>query len=230
MGTFMLASTNAPARVRRHFQTNAKSFDDLYEDERPLTRVLRPGLFLRRELAVRTVATRDSARVLDVGCGSGRIGEHVAQAGAGRYVGIDFSEPMIDLARRRLERFGPRVSLIADDFLTAELPGTYDVVIALGLFDYLPEPHLFTRRMFALCAEGGCLVASFPRWSLLKGPTRRIRYEWLNDCPIFNYTSRELQLLLGASGFEPLEVTTRSSGHLVRAHRPAPAPGPRASR
>ncbi len=215
----MPASANAPARVRRHFQANARSFDDLYEDQRPLTRLLRPGLFRRRALAVQTVAERHSPRVLDVGCGSGRIGEHVLAARAGEYLGIDFSEPMIDLARVRLERFDGRASLRAADFLASEIPGSYDVVLALGLFDYLPEPHIFTRKMFALCADNGCLVASFPRWSLVKGPIRKFRYQRINDCPIFNYTRRELELLLGASGFAPLEITTRSSGHLVRAHR-----------
>ena len=59
-------------------------FDDLYEDERPLVRLLRPGLFRRRELAAETVAARRSPRVLDVGCGSGRIGEFVLDAGAAR--------------------------------------------------------------------------------------------------------------------------------------------------
>ncbi len=36
--------------------------------------------------------------MLDVGCGSGRIGEFVLEAGASHYVGVDFSEPMIELA------------------------------------------------------------------------------------------------------------------------------------
>ena len=81
--------------------------------------------------------------------------------------------------------------------------------------------------MFELCADGGCLVASFPRWSLLKGPVRKVRYEWIGDCPIFNYSHRELELLLGASGFEPLEIATGRSGHLVRAYRPAAPVGSR---
>jgi hypothetical protein len=110
------------------------------------------------------------------------------------------------------------VSLLAADFLAADIPGSYDVILALGLFDYLPDPHLFTRRMFALSADDGCLVASFPRWSPVKGPIRKFRYERINDCPIFNYTRRELDLLLGASGFAPLDITTRRTGYLVRAH------------
>lgn len=207
-------------RVRERFRTKAKAFDDLYEDERPLARRLRPGLFRRRALASETISAYASPRVLDIGCGSGRIGEFALQAGAAHYLGIDFSEPMIELARTRLERFRPRAQLMLGDFLNAPIEGSFDVVLALGLFDYLPAPQLFTRRMFALCAGGGCVVASFPRFSPLKGPIRKVRYELIGDCPIFNYTRRELELMFGASGFETLEIRAPGrSGFLVRAYR-----------
>ena len=49
----MPSSTAAPQRVRNRFREKAREFDDLYEDERPLTRLLRPGLFRRRQLALR---------------------------------------------------------------------------------------------------------------------------------------------------------------------------------
>src|ERR1700716_3702247 len=95
----MSGSAAAPQRVRKRFREKAQAFDDLYEDERPLVRLVRPGLFRRRKLAGETVRWYSSPRVLDVGCGSGRIGEFVLEAGTSRYVGIDFSEPMIGLAR-----------------------------------------------------------------------------------------------------------------------------------
>lgn len=213
-------STAAPERVRTRFRDKAQQFDDLYEDERRLVRTLRPGLFRRRKLAVDTVAAYANPRVLDVGCGSGRIGEFVLEAGASHYVGVDFSEPMIDLARARLTRFETRTELIVDDFLAAPLDGPFDVILAVGLFDYLPEPHRFARRMFELCAPGGCVVGSFPTWSLLKGPVRKVRYEWIGNCPIFNYSRRELELMFGASGFERVEIASPGrSGYLVRAYR-----------
>jgi SAM-dependent methyltransferase len=216
----MPSSASAPERVRGHFRKQASSFDDLYEDERPLARLLRPGLFRRRELALATVRSLETPRVLDVGCGSGRIGEFVLDAGAAQYVGIDFAEPMIDLARSRLERFGGRARLVVGDFLGATLDGPFDVVIALGLFDYLPRPHDFTRRMYELCAPRGVVVGSFPTWTPVKGPIRKLRYEWLNDCPIFNYRRRELELLFGASGFEQVEIRQPSrGGYLLRAWR-----------
>ncbi|HEX4106769.1 MAG TPA: class I SAM-dependent methyltransferase [Solirubrobacteraceae bacterium] len=217
----MPSSAPAAARVRSRFREKAEAFDDLYEDERPLARRLRPGLVRRRRLATATIAERSSPSVLDVGCGSGRIGEFALQAGAGRYVGVDFSEPMIEMARARLERFSDRTELITDDFLTAPLLGPFEVVLAVGLFDYLPEPHRFARRMHDLCAPGGVVVGSFPTWSWLKGPVRKVRYEWIGDCPIFNYSRRELQMLFGACGFEPVEILHPGrSGFLVRAHRP----------
>ena len=211
----------APERVRRRFRERAQAFDDLYEDERPLVRLLRPGLLRRRNLAVATVRQYPQPRVLDVGCGSGRIGEFVLEAGAGRYVGVDFSEPMIELATQRLARFADRVELMLEDFMTVPLEGRFHVILALGLFDYLPEPHHFARRMFALCAPGGCVVGSFPAFSLLKGPVRKMRYEWIGDCPIFNYSRRELELMFGASGFAPVEIFSPGrSGYLLRAHKP----------
>jgi SAM-dependent methyltransferase len=215
-------STAAPERVRTRFEERAHQFDDLYEDERWLVRTLRPGLFRRRKLAVDTVAQYDSPRVLDVGCGSGRIGEFVlGEGGAQDYVGVDFSAPMIDMARARLDsRFADRMHLIVDDFLTAELTGPFEVVLAVGLFDYQPEPHLFTRKMFELTAPGGCVVGSFPTWSPIKGPVRKVRYEWIGDCPIFNYSRRELELMFGASGFGRVEIQSPGrSGFLVRAFR-----------
>jgi SAM-dependent methyltransferase len=216
----MPSSATAPQRVRDRFREKAHAFDDLYEDERPLTRLLRPGLFRRRQLAADTVREYDRPRVLDVGCGSGRIGEFVLEAGASQYVGIDFAEPMIELAGARLERFADRTTLLLGDFLDEPLEGTFDVILALGLFDYLPDAHRFTRRMFALCPARGCVVASFPAWSLVKGPVRKVRYEWIGDCPIFNYSRRELELMLGASGFARVEIASPGrSGFLVRAFR-----------
>src|SRR5947209_4785297 len=216
----MPSSAAAPQRVRDRFRAKARQFDDLYEDERPLVRLLRPGLFRRRQLAVDTVRSYESPAVLDVGCGSGRIGEFVLEAGAARYVGIDFSEPMIELARGRLERFGERVELITDDFMDTSIEGAFDVVLALGLFDYLPDAQRFARRMFELCTAGGSMVGSFPAWSPVKGPVRKVRYEWIGDCPIFNYSADQLRAMLSTAGFGRVELLAPGrSGYLVRAQR-----------
>jgi SAM-dependent methyltransferase len=213
-------SLQAPQRVRNRFSTKARQFDDLYEDERRFNRLVRPGLVRRRQLTEQTVASYEHPAVLDVGCGSGRVAEFILMAGAERYVGIDFSEPMIEMARERLARFGDRVTLMRDDFLNVDLSEGFDVVVAVGLFDYLPNPETFAARMFELCAPGGCVVGSFPAWSLLKGPVRKVRYEWVGDCPIFNYTRDGLEKMFREAGFSRIEILAPGrSGFLLRAYR-----------
>ena len=164
------------------------------------------------------VGSLDEPRVLDVGCGSGRVAEGVLEAGAGTYIGIDFSAPMIGLSERRLARFGDKVTLMTGDFMKEDLSGPFDVVLALGLFDYIDEPVPMLTRMREFCAPGGTVLGSFPGWTWVKGPLRKVRYEWVNDCPIFNYKPGELEDLHRAAGFDRVEVDEFvRGGYLVRA-------------
>ena len=154
--------------------------------------------------------------MLDVGCGSGRVAELVLEHGAGEYVGVDFSEPMLDLARARLERFDVPVSLVCGDFREVALDGRFDVILGLGLFDYLPDAEPFARRMGELCS--GTVVASFPGWHWFKGPIRKFRYEVVNKVPIFDYTEAGLRRMFADAGFARVDVTQPGrSGFVVRA-------------
>jgi SAM-dependent methyltransferase len=211
----MTRSSESTAQVREHFRRKAFSFDHLYDEEHALQRVLRPGLFNRRELAVSVVRDHDAPSVLDVGGGSGRVGEFALDAGASRYVDIDLSDTMLELARQRLERFGDKVELVQGDFLTAPLEGRFDVVLALGYFDYIEDAAAHVRRISELCS--GSVVASFPRWTWTKGPIRKLRYEVKNKVRIFDYTEAQLRELF--SDFEKITLHSGRSGFLLRADR-----------
>jgi SAM-dependent methyltransferase len=213
----MTTSPDATGRVREHFRRKAFSFDHLYDEEHALQRLLRPGLFNRRELAVDVVRDYDAPSVLDVGGGSGRIGELALDAGASRYVDVDLSDTMLDLARERLGRFDEKVELVQGDFLTTPLEGPFDVVLALGYFDYIEDAAAHTRRIGELCS--GSAVASFPRWTWTKGPVRKLRYEMINNCPIFDYDREGIRGLFDDAGFTKITIRQGRSGFLVRADR-----------
>jgi SAM-dependent methyltransferase len=202
--------------VREHFRRKAFSFDHLYDEEHALQRLLRPGLFNRRELALQVAREYDAPAVLDVGGGSGRIGELLlAEGGAARYVDVDLSDTMLGLARDRLSRFGDAVELVQGDFLTTPLAGPFDVVLALGYFDYIADAAAHMRRISELCS--GSAVASFPRWTWTKGPVRKLRYEVINDCPIFDYDREGIRRLFDDAGFAKITIRQGRSGFLVRA-------------
>jgi SAM-dependent methyltransferase len=210
----MTTSTDSTRRVREHFRKKAFSFDHLYDEEHALQRALRPGLFNRREFALEVARSYDAPRVLDVGGGSGRIGELFLEQDASRYVDVDLSDSMLDLARNRLSRFGDKVTLIQGDFLETAIPGSFDVALALGYFDYIGNAPSHVQRISELLAPNGSVVASFPRWTWTKGPIRKLRYEVINNCPIFDYTQEGLtQLFAGYS----IEIRPGRSGFLLRA-------------
>jgi SAM-dependent methyltransferase len=212
-------SPDTTERVREHFLKKAFSFDHLYDEEHALQRLLRPGLFNRRELALEVARRYDAPRVLDVGGGSGRIGEPILEQRASRYVDVDLSTTMLDLARERLSRFGDKVELVQGDFLTADLAGPFDVVLALGYFDYIRNAAAHAQRIGQLCA--GSAVASFPRWTWTKGPIRKLRYEVINNCPIFDYTAAGLRRMFADAGFERVDLREGKSGFLVHAEKTA---------
>ena len=202
--------------MRRHFRLAARSFDSLYDEEGLLQRRARPGLLARRDAALEVVDSYSSPRVLDVGCGSGRVAELVLEHGAGAYVGVDFSEPMLDLSRDRLARFEVPVELVCGDFREVPLEGKFEVVLGLGLFDYLPDAVPFAQRMCELCS--GTVVASFPGWHWFKGPIRKFRYQVVNKVPIFNYTEAGLRKMFADCGFHTVEIAQPGrSGFVVRA-------------
>jgi SAM-dependent methyltransferase len=211
----METSSSTTGRVREHFRAKAFSFDHLYDEEHVLQRFARPGLFARRELAIDVVREYGEASVLDVGGGSGRVGELALEAGARRYVDVDLSDTMLGLAKTRLERFGDKVELVQGDFLTARLHGPFDVAIAVGYFDYVDDAAAHLRRIGELTT--GSLVGSFPRWTWTKGPIRKLRYEVINNCPIFDYSESQLRGLLHDAGFARVDVRIGKSGFLVRA-------------
>ena len=213
----MTTSPDATGRVREHFRKKAFSFDHLYDEDHALQRLLRPGLFNRKELALAVAREYDSPAVLDVGGGSGRIGEAVLDEGASRYVDVDLSDTMLGLARERLTRFGEKVELVQGDFLSAPLTGPFDVVLALGYFDYIEDAEAHARRMGELCT--GSVVASFPRWTWTKGPIRKLRYEVINNCPIYDYTADGLRALFGEVGFARVNLQEGRSGFLVHADK-----------
>jgi hypothetical protein len=48
---------------------------------------------------------------------------------------------------------------------------------------------------------------------------RKLRYEVINNCPIFDYTEDGLRRLLAEAGFARVDVKSGKSGFLVRADK-----------
>lgn len=100
-------------------------------------------------------------RVLDAGCGSGRVTEALAERlPSGRVVALDASPAMLDEARRRLARFGDRVEYVEAD-LGRPLPIAVpvDAILSTATFHWVPDHDALFRSLAAVIRPGGRLVA-----------------------------------------------------------------------
>jgi 2-polyprenyl-3-methyl-5-hydroxy-6-metoxy-1,4-benzoquinol methylase len=200
-------------RTERYFQERACQFDALYAEERKstyfLNRLFRRPLYERVRCAVEAFQGLRDFTVLDVGCGSGRNSVVFAKSGARRVVGIDFSANMIDLARNCARQHGveAQCEFILGDVLTHPFTERFNVVVALGVFDYVREPHQLLRRMNELANSK--VAASFPGWSLLRAPLRKARYWWRN-CPVYFFTRRQLLQISTDAGLEAQDLVPLS--------------------
>ncbi len=120
---------------------------------------------------------RPGERVLDIGCGAGtstlKLAEQVGPSG--RVVGIDISEPMLALARRRVaERSLANISLLPADAQTHAFgPDLFDRVVSRFGVMFFADPVAAFRNLRGAMRPGGrlCFVcwaplADNPHWRI----------------------------------------------------------------
>ena len=102
-----------------------------------------------------------SERVLDAGCGSGRVTELLAgRLPDGEVVALDASATMIDEARRRLARFGARIDyVVADLGLPLPIDRPVDAILSTAVFHWVPDHDALFRNLGAVMRPGARLVA-----------------------------------------------------------------------
>lgn len=97
---------------------------------------------------------------LDVCCGTGAALKHLRPLCTERVVGLDFSQGMLDEARRRLEGPGAELQLVRGDALALDFHDEMDVITSVGAFGHvLPEDEdRFVAGIARALKKGGRFV------------------------------------------------------------------------
>jgi SAM-dependent methyltransferase len=95
-----------------------------------------------------TASLGESPRVLELGCGTGRLLMPLLDAGA-RVVGLDRDGAMLEVARSRLALYGERVRLVEADMCGFRLDERFDLAV-IGLNTFM---HLLTQADQIACLE-----------------------------------------------------------------------------
>ena len=148
-----------PELMQGHLQVKAYSEADFSKGDESLVRSIEEYL-LKKDLKV------DSKSVIvDLGCGPGNITEYLhAKWPWAEIFGIDGSEPMLAIARRRSSGSGfPDfrkeiryccwdISLIADG--SVGLGKTANLIVSNSLLHHIQNPHKFWETLKALSSKG----------------------------------------------------------------------------
>jgi trans-aconitate 2-methyltransferase len=109
-----------------------------------------------------TVELQGSERVIDAGCGSGRLTEELLKRlPSGHVVAIDSSPQMLEQARRRLEAYGSRVQFVEASLQHFGLPSPVDGIFSNAVFHWVPDHGSMFRCLHRALVPGGWLVAQF---------------------------------------------------------------------
>ena len=153
----------------------------------------------RRALAVDLLrdelGSRDSARILDVGCGTGANAKAFARVS--QTMGIDTSADALRFCRTR----GIDTVALSPVETLPFAEGTFDVVTALDVLEHTDDDLLALREIHRVCRNRGLLLATVPAYGFL----------WSEHDEALKhrrrYTAHELRNKLTITGFEVVRTS-----------------------
>jgi len=107
------------------------------------------------------VSLRGHERVLDAGCGTGRLTRDLLEAlPEGQVVALDVSQNMLEAARAYLEpEFGERVEFVRCDLLELPFDNEFDGIFSTASFHWVLDHERLFRNLYRALRPGGWLVA-----------------------------------------------------------------------
>ena len=202
-----------------YWSRRAEDFDALYSGRRNgasrlWDQLTRRNIGDRFRFTLRAVGPVDGKRILDVGCGSGRYCVELAASGETEVVGVDVAPGMLNIAEQLAAQRGvrSRCKFVRTDILDYEAAEPFDDTVAMGFFDYVPEPRSVLSHLRALTC--GRLVASFPCRLSVRAPFRKL---WLRarGCYVRLYGRSEVEALCVSAGFNVRTLVRRGPIYLL---------------
>ena len=167
-----------------------------------------------KQLTFSLLDIRPGSHVLDVGCGLGDDVRTLAEmvGSSGRAVGMDYSETMVNEARRRTIGTGLRAEFLVGDAYHLDFSdSSFDATRPDRVYQHLHDPNKALGEMVRVTGSGGRLAIADPDWDMLvvdsseRTVTRRILALHSDEHPN-GWIGRQLPRLFQKSGLADVSI------------------------
>ena len=133
----------------QHYDITAKGYDMQYAEEQRL----------KIETALKSVKFNENSLILDCGCGTGLLFEHVSEK-AEMVVGLDISRGILAEAKRRAKAFGNVGLVLADADYPPFRDSAFSHVFAITLLQNMPNPEKTLTEICRVAEDDAYIVVT----------------------------------------------------------------------
>lgn len=165
---------------------------------------------LRLEQTVKQVLTGNDQKIMDLGCGAGFSAEYL-EGRFGEYLGVDYSEKLIDLAKKHVNVANAKFE--AANIRDLDLADSFDGAFMIGVLHHLTQPDETVQSVVDCLKPGGWLAVNEPSsHNYFVNVARNVRKKMDKDFSDeqVSISKNELATILTRNGFT--DVRTYAQG------------------
>ena len=158
------------------------------------------------------MTTQMDDRVLDIGCGTGKLVFDVASQISDGYIeGVDFSSTMVSIARRKNKQHikHGKVKISEGNFnKLTYTENSFDKVCSVNTIYFWEDPKYTTQKISRILESGGIFVVAFE-------DIKQLEQRKLNKDIFHFYTTDYVRSLLATAGFSTVDIESREKGKSI---------------
>lgn len=151
------------SNIKNYFNEHSNYWEEFYGQSNSIVDAI---LIERKNIIKKFIIDNynNDAKILDLGGGTGVMSSELIQSGFNVDM-LDISKNMIEQAKINYNKLGLDLTknmLICEDFLSNDFQNKYDLIIALGYFEYQSNYNVNFRKIYSSLNMNGGLIFNIP--------------------------------------------------------------------
>ena len=189
-------------QIHETHRARLREFHELLSETYPYWQQ-RNSYFQRDSQSYHQFAILPGSSVLEIGC---RTGDLLASLKPSNALGIELSDKMIEVARRK----HPHCEFMSGDFTELSIDETFDFIVISNSFALVDDVQLFLHELSKVCAPHTRIIVYThnPKWQLILKLAEKLKLKQ-PDLLLNWFPTADLENLFRISGFDVIRTHYR---------------------